>query len=441
MMEESLFEKWRRTHYSSEIYEELDGKDVIVCGWAENFRDLGNIQFITLRDSRGKVQITIPKKKVSTDVFDAAKSIRQQFVLGVAGVVKVNKEAPRGVEIIPSKIRIFGKASHPLPLEPTGKIPADIDVRLNARILDLRRPECRAIFRIRHEALQSIRKYLSREGFMEIQTSRIIGAASEGGSALFSLDYFGDKAYLAQSPELYKEELVTIFEKVFEIGNFFRAEKSHTRRHLNEFISIDIEEAFASAEDVMKVQEGLIVEVIEHIIQSCDKELEILNCKLKKPDLPFNRLTYREVLEKLAKNGCEINWGEDLTTKASRLLGEMYMEEFYFIVDWPSEARPFYIKPQDNDPKICYAFDLMYEWIEITSGGARVDSKDLFIKRLKEQGLNPDSFDFHIRTYDYGMPPHSGWGMGMDRFMLVLSCKENIREVVLFPRDRYRLVP
>ena len=440
-MEESFFEKWRRTHYSSEINEELDGKSVIVCGWAENFRDLGNIQFITLRDRRGRVQITIPKKKVSTDLFDAAKSIRQQFVLGVTGVVKTNEVAPGGVEIIPSEIRIFGKSSHPLPLEPTGKIPADIDVRLNARILDLRRPECRAIFKIRHEALQSIRKYLSREGFMEIQTSRIIGAASEGGSALFPLDYFGEKAYLAQSPELYKEELVTVFEKVFEIGNFFRAEKSHTRRHLSEFISIDIEEAFASAEDVMKVQEGLIAEVIEHIIKNCDTELDILNCKLEKPDLPFKRLTYSEILEKLAKNDCKINWGEDLTTEASRILGKMYRKEFYFIIDWPSEARPFYIKPQENDSKICYAFDLMYEWIEITSGGARVDSKDLFLRRLKEQGLNPDSFEFHLRTYDYGMPPHSGWGMGMDRFMLVLSCKKNIREVVLFPRDRYRLVP
>jgi nondiscriminating aspartyl-tRNA synthetase len=440
-MEKNLSKKWQRTHYSKEITEELDGRDAVVCGWAENIRDLGSIQFISLRDSKGIIQITVPKKKVSPKVFDGAKSIKQQFVLSVVGSVKANKEAPNGIEIIPSDIKIFGRAHHPLPLEPTGKIPADIDVRLNARILDLRRPECRAIFKIRHEALQSIRTYLSKQGFMEIQTPRIIGAASEGGSALFPLDYFGGKAYLAQSPELYKEELITVFEKVFEIGNFFRAEKSHTRRHLNEFISIDIEEAFASTADVMKIQEGLIAQVIEDVKKRCGEELETLNCKLEIPNLPFKRLNYKEVLEKLSEKGLEINWGEDLTTEASRLLGEMHKGEFYFVIDWPSEIRPFYIKPKEDEPKICYAFDLMYEWIEITSGGARVDTKELFIKRLNEKGLDPESFDFHLRTYDYGMPPHSGWGMGMDRFMLVLSCKKNIREVVLFPRDRYRLIP
>ncbi len=440
-MEKDLIEKWRRTHYSTDIVEELDGKEVVVCGWVENIRDLGSIQFITLRDKKGKVQITIPKKKVPIETFNEVKSIKQQYALGIIGAIKSNKEAPNGVEILPSDVRIFGKAVQPLPIEPTGKIPADIDIRLNARILDLRRPECRAIFRIRHEALRSIRRFLINKGYMEIQTPRIIGSASEGGSSLFPLDYFGNEAYLAQSPELYKEELITVFEKVFEIGHFFRAEKSHTRRHLNEFISIDIEEAFATADDVMKVQEELIVAVIKDINETCKPELDILNCKIKNPELPFKRLRYCKVLEELSDKDLKIRWGEDLTTEATRILGKMHRGEFYFIIDWPTEARPFYIKPREDNIKICHAFDLMYEWIEITSGGARVDSKELFIKRLKEQGLNPDSFKFHLQTYDYGMPPHSGWGMGLDRLMLILTCKKNIREVVLFPRDRFRLHP
>lgn len=432
---------WRRTHYSDQVSKKLEGMKVTILGWVENTRDLGKIQFITLRDRKGKIQVTIPKKDVSSEVFNGAKIARKQFVLGVVGVVKTSKEAPKGVEILPLRIEVLGKASHPLPLEPTGKIPADLDVRLNARILDLRRPECKATFKIRHEVLKSIRNYLSEHEYMEIQTPRIIGAASEGGSALFPLKYFENEAYLAQSPELYKEELITVFEKVFEIGPFFRAEKSHTRRHLSEFISIDIEEAFAEASDVMIVQEELTYHAINHVNETCKPELEILNRNLKKPELPFKRYSYSEVLKELSDDELEIKWGEDLKTEAYRKLGKLHEKEFYFITDWPSEIRPFYIKPKEDDPKVCYAFDLMYEWIEITSGGARVDSKELFIKRLKEQGLDPKSFDFHLKTYDYGMPPHSGWGMGLDRFMMVITGHKNVREVVLFPRDRFRLHP
>ncbi len=434
-------EDCRRTHYSDEISKELEGEKVTVLGWAENVRDLGSIQFITLRDRKGRIQITIPKKAVSVEVFEEAKGIRKQFALGVSGVVKRSKEAPKGLEILPISLKVLGRASHPLPLEPTGKIPADLDARLNARILDLRRPECRAVFKIRHEVLKSIRNYLSEKEYIEIQTPRIIGTASEGGSALFPLRYFENEAYLAQSPELYKEELITVFEKVFEIGTFFRAEKSHTRRHLNEFISIDIEEAFATAEDVMNVQEGLIYQAINHLNENCKLELELLKRELERPKLPFKRLPYDEVLQKLEDKGLKIKWGDDLKTEASRQLGKLYKKEFYFITDWPTETRPFYIKPKEDEPKICHAFDLMYEWIEITSGGARVDSKELFIQRLKEQGLNPNSFDFHLKTYDYGMPPHAGWGMGLDRFMMVITGYENVREVVLFPRDRFRLHP
>ena len=430
-----------RTHYSTEISKEIDGKNVTVFGWVENIRDLGRIQFITMRDKEGKIQITIPKKKVTSDILDKVKSVRKQFVLGVDGLVKVSKEAPRGIEILPTRIKILGKSLQPLPLDPTGKMPADLDVRLDERLLDLRRPECRAIFKIRHEALKSIRNYFIEYDYTEIQTPRIIGAATEGGAALFPLNYFGEEAYLAQSPQLYKEELITVFEKVYEIGPFFRAEKSHTRRHLNEFISIDMEEAFATSSDVMRVQEELIAQAVNKVKKSCETELKMLKRELKSPKLPFRRYSYNEILEQLSNKGIKIEWGKDLTTEAYRELGKLHKGEFYFITDWPMSSRPFYIKPKEDDPKISLAFDFMYEWIEITSGGARVDSKDLLLQRLKDKGLNPEDFDFHLKTFKYGMPPHAGWGMGLDRFIMVITGKKNLREVVLFPRDRFRLRP
>ncbi|WP_455277669.1 aspartate--tRNA(Asn) ligase [[Eubacterium] cellulosolvens] len=432
---------FKRSHYSTEITEKIQGKIVTILGWVENIRDLRKIQFITLRDKKGHIQITIPKKEINKDIINKAKSIKKQFVLRIDGLVKSSKEAPRGVEIIPSSIEILAESKQPLPLDPTGKMPADLDVRLDERILDLRRPECRAIFNIKNETLKSIRNYFVQHDYVEIQTPRIIGAAAEGGATLFSLDYFDDKAHLAQSPQLYKEELITVYEKVYEIGPFFRAEKSHTRRHLSEFISIDMEEAFATSSDVMNVQEELVAQAIKDVKKNCENELKILGSKLDNPQLPFKKYSYSDIIEQLSKIGFKVKWGEDLTTEACRELGKLHKGEFYFIIDWPISIRPFYIKPNEADPKISLAFDFMYEWIEITSGGSRVDSKDYLLKRLKEQGLDPKAFDFHLKIFDYGMPPHAGWGMGLDRFIMVLTSKMNLRDVVLFPRDMTRLKP
>jgi aspartyl-tRNA synthetase len=432
---------WRRTHYSNMIGPSLDGEKVTVFGWVEDVRDLGGITFITLRDREGLLQITVLRKKISEKILEKISKIGRQFAIGVKGTVKSHKEAPREVEVIPEDVKILATATHPLPLDPTGRVPADIDVRLNARVLDLRRPECRAIFKIRHEALKEIRRFFIENGFMEVHTPKIIAAAAEGGAALFPVDYFEQKAFLAQSPELYKEQLTTVFEKVFEVGTYFRAEESHTRRHLNEFISVDIEEAFATVDDVMNVQEELTRSIVSHVVKACQNELDILGVSLKTPSQPFKRYTYSEIIEELRKRNVEVEWGEDIPTPAYRELGELHKQEYYFIVDWPSRVRPFYIKPREDRPELCYAFDFMYEWIEITSGGSRVDSKDVFISRLKEQNLDPRSFDFYLTIFDYGMPPHAGFGMGLERTLMALVGKENIREVVLFPRDRFRLTP
>ncbi len=431
---------WRKTHYSSDITRELDGKEVTVFGWVLEIRDLGGLRFLVLQDREGSVQITIPRKKVSSQVLEKAEALQGQYTIAVKGTVKATEMTPRGVEIIPTDIRVLGLAQHPLPLDVTGRTPAKIDVRLDARVLDLSREENRAVFKIQHVACEATRSFLSELGFLEVHTPRIIGSATEGGAALFSVDYYGRPAYLAQSPQLYKEELVIDFEKVYEIGPFFRAEESHTRRHMSEFVSIDIEQAFATAEDVMETLEELVHYTCEVVNARCKSELKTLKYKLEVPEKPFKRFTYDEILKELKKEEIEIPWGEDIPTPAFRTVGKLH-PYFYWITDWPTKSKPFYIKPRNDKPKLCEAFDLMWRWIELASGGTRVKDKDLLIKRLKEQGLKPNSFKFHLQAFDYGMPPHAGWALGLERLAMMLTGKHNIRETTLFPRDRFRLTP
>jgi len=369
-----------------------------------------------------------------------AQTLQREYVIGVRGIVKKMEKAPRGAEIIPSEIKILNMVQHPLPLDPTGLVPADLDVRLNLRVLDLRRPECQAIFRIKHTTVSAVHDFFVNNGYTEVHTPKIISSATEGGAALFPIAYYEKEAFLAQSPQLYKEQLTSAFEKVFEIGPIFRAEESHTTRHLSEVISIDMEEAFTTADGAMKTLENLIAHVFKIVKESCAEELKTLKQKIEIPKTPFEKYTYDDVLKELRKKKIAITWGEDISTTTLKTLGELH-KGFYFITDWPTQSKPFYIKPRDDNPKICEAFDLMHSWIEVASGGTRVHSKNLLIKRIKEQGLEPRSFEYHIKAFEYGMPPHAGWAVGLDRLLMVITGKENIREVVLFPRDQFRLTP
>jgi aspartyl-tRNA synthetase len=432
--------EWRRTHYSSEIKPELDGKEIIIFGWVKEIRDLGGIRFLILRDREGDVQVTIPRKKVSKELLEKSNALQTRYSIGVKGVVKKTAMTPRGVEIIPSEIHIVGLAQHPLPLDPTGKTPAEIDVRLDARVLDLSSEENVALFKVEHETLAATRKFLSDKGFIEVHTPRIIATATEGGAALFPVQYFEKQAYLAQSPQLYKEQLTLSFEKVFEIGPFFRAEESSTRHHLSEFISIDIEQAFADENDVMRLLEETVQYQCKMIKGKCANELAALKHNVEVPSLPLKRYTYDEIIDELAKEGVEVKWGDDIPTPAYRTLGKLH-PEFYFITSWPVAAKPFYIKLRDDNPRLTEGFDLMWHWMELASGGTRVHDKDVLIKRLKEQGLNPESFKYHLKVFDYGIPPHAGWAAGFDRIIMMLTGLKNIRETVLFPRDRFRLIP
>ena len=431
---------WVRTHFSSSITPEMDGAETTLFGWVQEVRDLGGIRFIIMQDREGTIQITIPKKRVAPEVLLKSDFLQKRFSIGVKGTVKKTAMTPRGIEVFPKEIRVFNTAAEQLPIDITGKTPANIEVRLNARALDLCQEKNAAVFKIQHTALTAIRDYLFEKGYLEVHTPRIIASATEGGAELFAVDYFGQKAYLAQSPQLYKEQLTLSLEKIFEVGPFFRAELSHTRRHLSEFVSVDIEQAFANAEDVMRILEQVIHYTCRTIQQKCSKELTALKYRATVPDVPFKRFTYDQVLSDLHKEGMEIPWGEDIPSEAFRVFGKE-RGYYYFITDWPTHSKAFYIKPKDDKPELCEGFDLMWRWIELVSGGTRIADKKLLVERMKEKGLNPESFKYHLQAFDYGMPPHAGWAIGLERLTMVLTGKKNIREATLYPRDRMRLTP
>lgn len=424
-----------KTHDISELATELIGKEVILGGWIEDLRKLGKMTFITLRDVSGISQII-----VKGELNDKLGEINRQSVVSVKGIVQETKARDFAFEIKAEEMDVLAKAIHPLPVDPIGRLESNIDTRLNHRALDMRNQKTASIFKLRHHVLASLRKALSEKKFIEITTPKIIGSASEGGANLFSLEYFGRTAYLAQSPQLYKEQMTIGLERVFEISNFYRAEKSHTGRHLSEFTSVDIEAAFMNYNDVMDILESLILEVYKFTSSNCKKEQELIGHTIEVPKNPFERITYFEALEELKSKGEKIEFGDDLLDSHLRIIGNNH-PGFFFLTDWPMKLKPFYIREKDDDPTLSRSFDLQYGYLELSSGGTRLHNKEILKARLKEQGLDPAQFSDHLQTFDWGMPPHSGWGMGLDRLMTTLIGIDNVREVVLYPRDPDRLKP
>ena len=430
----------KRTHYARQLPSTPLGTIVRIAGWVEDVRPLGTLLFLTIRDVTGVSQAIVSRKNTAPEVYDKAAGVPRQSFVEVEGQLKESKAQKIPAEVSVQAIHIHAEALHPLPIDPTGRLPSSIDLRLDSRTLDLRDPSVKSIFLIRHTALQRIRRSLTERGFIEVNTSKLTGQAAEGGATLFAFDYFGRRAYLAQSPQLYKEQLTLSLDRVFEIAAYYRAEKSHTRRHLNEFMSVDIEAALMNEEDAMKLCEEVVTEAFHGVTELNGAELETLGQSLNPPRLPFERLPYEKAIDDLAAEGIEIPNGSDLTDHALKLLGERH-PGFYFLTRWPLELKPFYIAQDRSDPTLSRSFDLQYGPLELASGGMRISSRKELEGRLLKAGLNPADFSYHLRTFDWGMPPHSGWGFGFDRFAMVLTGRQNIREVVLQPRDRFRLEP
>ncbi|MDE1726880.1 MAG: aspartate--tRNA(Asn) ligase [Thaumarchaeota archaeon] len=426
----------KRTHYIGSINQSLKGQKVVVGGWVEDLRELGKLTFLTLRDVTGVAQVVV----VGEAGIKQVKDLNRQSVVRITGAIQDTKSRDFPFEIKSEKIEILSRAVHPLPIDPIGRLESNIDNRLNARALDLRNQKTAAIFKMRHHVLQSMRKTLVDLGFIEVNTPKIIGSASEGGANLFSLKYFDKQAYLAQSPQLYKEQLTIGLERVFEIASFYRAEKSHTVRHLTEFTSVDIEADFMDYLDVAEILEKLVTNVFEYVEKNCIDEQKILGIDIKKPKTPFEKITYKQAIEELGKEGISLANGDDLLDSHLRKLGELH-SGFYFLIDWPMKLKPFYIHEKEDDQSLSKSFDLQYGYLELSSGGRRLHDPNKLRERLTEQGLNPSQFEDHLKAFDWGMPPHSGWGLGLDRLMSVLTKIDNVREVVLYPRDPERLFP
>ena len=437
---QGLLKDWRRTNYACDTTPDISGSNVTIMGWVHEIRDLGGIIFVIIRDVTGKVQITAPSKKVDVEILEDLRKFRKESVVAIKGTVQDAPKAPNGVEIIPSEIRILNLANQPLPMDPTEKVRAEIDTRLDSRFLDLRKENISAIFKIKGQMFHTIRDFFYSNNFYEINTPKLVASATEGGTELFPITYFEKEAFLGQSPQLYKQMMMASgMDKVFEIGQIFRAEEHDTLRHLNEAVSIDAEASFMDDKDVMKILNDMIVQVIKDVNDNCSSELEVLGQELVVPS-EFPHVTYDEAIDIVNSRDVEMQWGEDLSRAAEKALGDA-MGGFYFLTEWPTEIKPFYVMPIDGDEKYSHAFDLMYNNLELSSGATRVHQYDLLVKQIEERGLNPAGFGSYLKAFEYGMPPHAGWGVGADRLTMVLTGAENIRECVLFPRDRHRLTP
>ena len=424
-----------RTHLIEDLNSSMEGQDVLFGGWVVDLRKLGKMAFLTVRDVTGMCQVI-----VKGDSMNLLEGLNRQSVVRISGKVQSSKAKDFDFEISATEIQILAKAEYPLPIDPIGRLESDIDNRLNSRALDMRNQKTASIFKLRSQVLASIRETLIKRKFIEINTPKIIGSASEGGADLFSLDYFGKQGYLAQSPQLYKEQMTIGLERVFEISSFYRAEKSHTGRHLSEFTSVDIEAAMMDYTDVMDVLESIVVDVFKNTAENSKTEQKEIGHEIKVPDSPFERVTYTQALEEIGDMDIKLEFGEDLQDSHLRSLGDKH-PGFFFLTDWPMKLKPFYIHEKDDDPTLSRSFDLQYGYLELSSGGRRLHDPEQLRSRLKEQDLDPTSFEEHLKTFGWGMPPHSGWGMGLDRLMTVLIGIDNVREVVLYPRDPDRLKP
>ena len=411
-------------------------KEVLLKGWVYEIRILAKLGFILLRDRTGMVQCV-----VKGDLLNKIKDLSLESVVEIKGKTKkakVKADLTReDIELEVSGIKILNKAEK-LPIHVNEKtINTEISKRLDNRSLDVRKPEVAARFRIQSTIINGFREFFYNEEFMEIQPPAIIATSTEGGTDLFKIKYFEKDAYLAQSPQLYKQLMAISLEKVFSTSTIWRAEKHDTSRHVNEIRQMDIEVGFCDDLEVMKYLERSVQFIVKKILKDCKKELDLLKLKLKVPEAKY--LKYIEAIELLNKTGFKMKDGDDFEPEAERKLCELFPDTIVFTYEWPVSIKPFYIWPKDK--KTSGGFDALYGGLEISSGGQRVHIPDILIKQLKSKNLNPVDFKWYIDAFRYGAPMHSGWSIGLERLSMAILKVDNIREVTLFPRDRKRLTP
>ncbi len=413
------------------------GEEVEIAGWIKKIVNIGKLRFIHLRDWTGVIQIIIKKGLVEEKLLDL--KLGNEWVIKVNGVVKENKQAINGVELVPKKIEIISKVEEKLPIDFEEKIKPELDTRLYYRYLDLRREKVQAIFKLKSIVINAFREKLLDIGFIEINTPTIVSTATEGGAELFKIEYFENEAFLSQSPQLYKQlAVVGGLEKVFITTPIYRAEKFNTITHLNEAMSLDVEMGFVDHFKVMDVEE----EVFKYMVNKANESdvNKKMNYGIKKIE-KIKRYTYDKIIKILNENGIKKEWGEDFSKEDEQKMYEIIGEDAFFIYNFPSKIRAFYSMPYEDNEEICKSFDLMYKGVEISSGAQRIHIPELLEKEIKKRGLKTKDFEFYINAFKFGSPPHGGFALGLERIMMKLTNEKNIREVMMFPRDRTRIFP
>lgn len=429
---------------------ELIGEKVKLAGWVNARRDHGKLVFVDLRDRSGSIQVVVIPDKA--EAYNVTKQVRGEYVVEIEGLVKERpKSAVSGqattdsVEIEAEAVRIISKTEGDLPVDISGDdMNLHLDTLLNYRNLTLRNEKIKSIFRIYSALLDGYKEAMKKEDFVEIKTPKILSSATEGGANFFKIKYFEREAFLAQSPQFYKQAGVGIFERVFEIGTVFRAEPHFTTRHVNEFTGLDAEMGFiGSFEDVMRQLEKTLEHVFGHLAKKCKKELGLYGAKIPKVKI-VPRLKLTEALEILEKEYGKKMEMVDIDPEGERLICEWvkkkYKSDFVFLTHYPSAIRPFYAMPS-ADPQYTESFDLLFRGVEIATGGQRIHDYRQLKSSIERRGLDSEEFKHYLDIFKYGMPPHGGWGLGSERILQLLLGLKSIKEAILFPRDVKRLAP
>jgi nondiscriminating aspartyl-tRNA synthetase len=410
------------------------GETVELMGFLHWRRDLGKVQFLLLRDRTGVVQVVTGGRRLPLP----------ESSLRVVGRVVANEKAPGGLEVQAEELEVLSPALEPTPVEiPKEEWRANPETLLEYRYVTLRGEKARAPLRVQAALVRGFRRYLDRQGFTEVFTPKVVRAGAEGGSGLFGVDYFEHRAYLAQSPQLYKQILVGVYERVYEVAPVWRAEDHATSRHLNEYLSLDVEMGFiGSEEELLRLEEELLQEMLEEAYVSAGREMELLEAE--RPSLPRDipRLTHQEA-RRLLREELGYPAGADLSEEAERLLGQYAKErwgsDWLFITRYPRALRPFYTYPEPDGTT--RGFDLLFRGLEITSGGQRIHRYEELLESLKAKGMDPEGFRGYLEVFKYGMPPHGGFAIGAERLTQKLLGLPNVRYARAFPRDRHRLEP
>ena len=436
---------WKKevTSWEALLGEELLDQEVVLEGAVHSIRNMGDVAFVILRRREGLFQTVFENEKANLSIHD----LKEAMTLRVKGILNAEERPPHGREIRIREIEILSQPAEPMPLAiDKWKLNTSLEAKLNLRPIALRNIQERSKFKIQEALTRAFRDYLYENGFTEIHTPKIGARGAEGGANLFKFSYFHKPAVLAQSPQFYKQMLVGVFDRVFEVGPVFRAEKHNTKRHLNEYTSLDFEMGYIEDyTDIMAMETGFLQYMVELLKKDYAKELEILKVMLPKteeiPTVPFTKA--KELVAE--KYNRKIRNPFDLEPEEELLIGQYFKEEydadFVFVTEYPSKKRPFYAMDDPEDKRYTKSFDLLFHGLEITTGGQRIHDYKMLSEKIAARGMTEEGMEQYLSAFKHGMPPHGGLGIGLERLTMKLIGEDNVRETTLFPRDLTRLEP